>query len=300
MKVTIDLDKLLAEGKISQEEHDRFSLFAARSTGALAFNMFIGFGVIAVAIAALALVPSATTALLLGLIICAGGIALIQVADANWIVLGNICVLTGALLFGGGAFKLGEGSIPAFLLVTVVFAAIGILVRSSLLIVLAGLTLSSCLGARTDYLHATYFLGIQEPALTAAFFTLFSIGIYQLSKHIKTQYEGLAIAAARTGVFLVNFALWIGSLWGDKTTGLPDWIFGILWAVALIAAGIWGWQANRRWLVNVITVFGGIHFYTQWFERLGASPGTVLLAGLIALGFAFGLRMLNARLGKDV
>ena len=63
MKVTIDLDQLLLEGKITQAEYDRFSQFAARSTAALAFNILIGFGVIAVSGAAVALIPAPTTAL---------------------------------------------------------------------------------------------------------------------------------------------------------------------------------------------------------------------------------------------
>jgi len=29
-----------------------------------------------------------------------------------------------------------------------------------------------------------------------------------------------------------------------------------------------------------------LHFYTQYFERLGASPGSILIAGLVALGIA--------------
>lgn len=39
--------------------------------------------------------------------------------------------------------------------------------------------------------------------------------------------------------------------------------------------------------------FGAIHFLTQWFERLGAEPGSVLIAGLLTLGIALGLRALN-------
>jgi hypothetical protein len=35
-----------------------------------------------------------------------------------------------------------------------------------------------------------------------------------------------------------------------------------------------------------VAVFGAIHGYTQYFERLGASPGTILVAGLAALGIA--------------
>jgi len=42
-----------------------------------------------------------------------------------------------------------------------------------------------------------------------------------------------------------------------------------------------------------------MHFYTQWFERLGASAQTVLIAALLALGFAIGLRALNVKLGKE-
>jgi len=160
-----------------------------------------------------------------------------------------------------------------------------------------------CLGARTGYFHTTYFLGIQEPALTVGLFTVFSVATYQLSKRLATKYQGIAIAAARTGVFLVNFGFWIGSLWGDRKEGgaivIADWVFATLWAIALIAAGAWAWKRNRRWLVNVVAVFGATHLYTQWFERLGASAQTVLTAGLLALGFAIGLRALNARLGRE-
>jgi len=303
MKVTIDLDKLLEEGKISQAEYDKFTQFSARGTAALAFNILVGFGVIAVSGATLALLPTPTTAIALGLVICAAGIALVYARYEQWMVLANICVVVGALLFGGGIIKAGEGSVGSFLLVAAAFAGAGVLARSWLLTVLAVLALSSCLGARTGYLHATYFLGIQEPTLTVLLFTIFSIGTYQLSKRLAADYQGIAIAASRTGVFLVNFGFWIGSLWGDRKQGgeivIADWVFAGLWAIALIAAGVWAWKRNRRWLVNVVAVFGGIHFYTQWFERLGASAETVLIAGLLALGFAIGLRALNARLGRE-
>ena len=43
-------------------------------------------------------------------------------------------------------------------------------------------------------------------------------------------------------------------------------------------------QVNRRWLVNLVALFAGIHFYTQWFERLGATPLSVLLGGVGDVG----------------
>ena len=143
MKVTIDLDKLLEEGKITKAEYEKFSQYAARGTAALAFNILISFGVIAVSGAALVLLPTPTTAISLGLVTCAGGIALVSARYEQWTVLANICVVVGALLFGGGIITMGEGSIGSFLLVAVTFAGAGVLARSSLLTVLAVLALSS-------------------------------------------------------------------------------------------------------------------------------------------------------------
>jgi len=74
---------------------------------------------------------------------------------------------------------------------------------------------------------------------------------------------------------LINFGFWIGSLWGDPlmlihsmntrdaslafTTKavIPATAFSILWAVALLATGIWAVKVNRRWLVNLVAVFAG-------------------------------------------
>jgi len=76
---------------------------------------------------------------------------------------------------------------------------------------------------------------------------------------------------------------------------VPDWLFGIAWALALIAAGVWAARVGRRWLVNVVAAFGAIHFYTQWFERLGATPASVLLGGVVMLAVALALWNFNRR-----
>jgi hypothetical protein len=211
-------------------------------------------------------------------------------------------------LFAGGIIKLGEGSVGALLLVALVFGCAAVFARSALLSALAVLALAACLGARTGYLHAMYFLGIEWPTLTIVVFTLLGALLYELSKHVPVDYRSVVTAAARTSVFLVNFGFWIGSLWGDHRIGpivkdnssfaavwAATWVFALLWAIALLAAGIWAWKRDRRWLVNVVAIFGAIDFYTQWFERLGASPRTVLIAGLAALAFAIGLRAFNAK-----
>ena len=300
MKVTLDLDQLLSEGEITQIEYEKLSKLAAKSTGSLAFNILIGFGVIAVSGAALALVPAPITAIIIGIFILIAGLALLRSGWEQWKVLSNICILVGALMTGGGIISEFKGSLSSILSVTAIFAAAGIFARSTLLAVLATFMLSAGIGARTGYFHASYFLVIQEPTITVVLFSVLAIGLYQLSKILSAEYERIAIASARAGVFLVNFGFWVGSLWGERSETreviISDTVFAVLWALALLATAIWSWKRNRRWVLNTVATFCGIHFYTQWFENLGASPGTVLVAGLLALVFAVGLRSVNSKM----
>ena len=72
-----------------------------------------------------------------------------------------------------------------------------------------------------------------------------------------------------------------------------------LQALALLGAAVWAARTDRRWALNLACVFGGIHFYTQWFERLGATPVSLLGGGLLMLAFAIGLWRLNERWARD-
>jgi iron complex transport system permease protein len=220
-------------------------------------------------------------------------------------------------MFSGGVLAIGKGALSAMLIVTAALAGASIAARSSLLMAMAVLAAGACLGARTGYWHATYMLAIYEPLLTIVLFSLLALAAYHLSKSLSADYERLALVAARTSVFMVNFGFWIGSLWGDRLllirsilhgdasimTGhaislpvIPELVFVVGWAVALLGAGIWAVRVNRRWLVNVVAVFAAIEFYTQWFERLGLSPMSLLFAGLLVLAFALVLWAFNRRL----
>ncbi len=300
MKVTLDLGKLLADGKITKEEHDRLIQFAAAGTGSLAFNVLLGFGAIAVAGGAVALQPNPVTGIIVGLAVLGGGLALYVAGPRQWALLANICILIGALGLAGGIVILDQASVEAFFAIAIGFALAGIVARSGLLIAGSVLALSSCLGTRTGYMEATYFLGIEEPTAVIVLFGLLALATYLLSKMLGHDFERLALVAARTSLLLVNLGFWIGSLWGDDIQSinlvLPDVVFVVLWALALIGVGVWAARANRRWVVNLAAIFGAIHFYTQWFERLGAVPAAILVAGLIALGLALALWRFNRAL----
>jgi hypothetical protein len=314
MKITLDISRLVEDGKLTRAEADKLAALAARDTGSLGINILIGFGVVAIAAGAVALVPTPLTAVGLGLALFAAGCAIALNRAQQWILLGQICLVIGALMFGGGVIAYRPDSLAAMLIVTGAFWLAAVVARSSLLMALAVLAASACLGARTGYSHAMYSMAIFEPTLTVALFSALALIAYQASQRLPAEYERLAIAAARTSLLLVNFGFWIGSLWGDPLmllrsmntsdaplafmtkTVIPASAFSILWAVALLGAGIWAVQVNRRWLVNLVAVFAGIHFYTQWFERLGATPLSVLLGGLVMLAGAFALWMFNRRI----
>jgi len=274
--------------------------------------------VVAVAGGAIALVPSPATAIVIGAIVFGAGLASILSRNQAWDVLAQICVVIGALMMAGGVIALGRGSLSAMLMVAVGLCVASIIARSSLLMAASILALGASLGARTGYWHATYALAIYEPLLTIVLFSLVALGAYQVSKRLTADYERLAIAAARTSVFMVNFGFWIGSLWGDRllllrtllqsdlgaansyTRVIVPLVFTVGWALALLAVGLWAVRANKRWTVNVVAVFAGIHFYTQWFEILGANPLSVLIGGILVLVFALGLWKFNQRLAAAV
>jgi hypothetical protein len=311
MKITLDISKLVEEGKLTPAEAERLKTLASHDTGSLGINILIGFGVVAIAAGAGALSPTPFTAMGIGVVSFIAGLAIALSKSRQWDVLGQICLIIGALMFSGGVIAYGDGSLNAMLIVTAVLTGGALVARASLLMVLAVLAASACLGAKTGYSHATYSLAIFEPTLTVLLFSSLALVAYLASKRLPADYERVALTAARTSILLVNFGFWIGSLWGDplflvrRLSGKPaarfddaiisTTVFSIGWAVVLLAAGIWAARVNRRWLVNVVAVFGAIHFYTQWFEKLGANAISVLGGGVLMLVIALALWAFNRR-----
>ena len=119
----------------------------------------------------MALVPTLLTVIVLGLALSAIGLVLTLLGTSNGAA-AQICLVVGALLFCGGVYALGEGSLAAMLLVTAALAGTAIVARSGLLMVAAVLALAACLGARAGYWDATYTLAIYEPLVTIVLFGL--------------------------------------------------------------------------------------------------------------------------------
>jgi iron complex transport system permease protein len=283
MKIVLDLTKLVAEGKLTTAQAEELQALARPSTGLLAINILMAFGVFAIAGGCLALVPSVITAIALGVVLAGVGVAISLGVSAQWSLLGTAITIAGALIASAGIVALSEGQWFGFAIATAVLLGLAVAIRSALL---------------------------SEPAITIAVFSLLALATYLISLRVPAGYAPLALGFSRLSLVMVNFGFWIGSLWGDKpghswrtsadTWGLniPDYVFVIGWAIALVGVGIWAARANRRFVVNTVATFGAIHFYTQWFERLGADPLTVLGAGVLVVAIAVGLWRYNVMMGR--
>jgi iron complex transport system permease protein len=310
MKIVLDLTKLVAEGKLTAAQAEELQSLARPSTGLLAINILMAFGVFAIAGGCLALVPSVITAIALGVVLAGIGVAISLGVSAQWSLLGTAITIAGALIASAGIVALSEGQWFGFAIATVVLLGLAVAIRSALLSALSVPALAGMLGSSTGYDFATYFVGVQEPAITIAVFSLLALAAYLISLRVPAGYEPLALGFSRLSLVMVNFGFWIGSLWGDKpghswrtssdtwSLNIPEYVFVIGWAIALVGVGVWAARANRRFVVNIVATFGAIHFYTQWFERLGADPLTVLGAGVLVVAIAVGLWRYNAIMGR--
>ncbi len=302
MKVTLDLDALLKAGKITPEEHQRFSRFASDNTGSAAINYLIGFGVLTVSSATLALIPTALTSIILGLVILLSGLLLLRSQWAQqWQILAQISLMLGALMSGGGILVQAEWNLAALGLVTLIYTATAILAQSPQLSVLATLTLAGCLYARHGSLD--YELIFQNPLLSIASFSLLSVLLLQAVKRLKSPLSELSRAALLTSILLTNLHFWLASLSGPLAgleTGkvLSSQSYALIWAILMALAGLWAWRNQQRAIVNAVAGLGTLHFYSQWFTVMDAEPWSLLLAGLLALGFAIGIKVLNNRIEK--
>lgn len=303
--IRLDLAALQASQQITPEEAARLAGFALPDKrGGLAINVLLIFGAVAVAAAAIALVPNAANGLLLALIALAASEALRRlVPDETFALLATALALMGTLgLAGwvGWAFRDAVNTTSPALLVTLVLAGGAAWYRSAFLAALGVIALGAVFGTGTGYWHASYALFVEEPLITIAVFGALSAGLYRLRAYVSTDWTGLTTVTARTALILVHFAFWVGSLWGDvigdawrgysaEETGLriQPWLFALGWAATSIALAL---KAARGGFVSVsAVVFLAIHGYTQYFETFGAEPVSLLIAGLSLVALALGV-----------
>lgn len=264
----------------------------------------------------------------LGLPAAALGFWLHREGPAPLRLFGGWLLLMGAALHVTGIFSAPSDGRYAWIAMHY-FAALAIACGAALNVrfvtALAVIPLATALSSRTFYFHASYGVAIYEATLTILQMAVVGLLALYFSQRLTERAARHARIIGQMAVIWANMAFWIGSLWGDEvgkhlwgpdraafesfeayraaaeafqasTLIIPDEAFAALWAFGLLALGAWAAATARRAVLNIAVVFGAIHFYTQYFERLDATPGAFVIAGLIAIAVAWGLRELNRRL----
>lgn len=306
--IRLDMTALTRSGTLSPEEAARLEALALPDQKAgLMINLLLFSGAIAVAAGAIALVPDATTGLVLALLALGGG-ASIKALDrqADWRVLWQGLAFMGVIGVSGWiAFEFEEARHwpPVAIAALTTGAAIGF--RSAFLSALAVLAGGAILGSGTAYWHASYAIFVSEPTLTVLILSALSASLYALRNRAAQAWQAMLTSAARISAFIAAMGFWVGSLWGDHVgehwaraegrwraamewretaTHVPEWVFSFGWAGALI--GLIATQPRGGFLSVSAVVFLAIHAYTQFFETFGAQPWAMLIAGLTAFTLA--------------
>jgi hypothetical protein len=300
MKVTVDLDALVAEGKISFDDAEKMRAHAGRETVSTALSALVTFGVLAVVAATLVLLHSAAMTLVVGTAIFAVGYVSRGLDDAGWGALRQTLIVVGVLLAAAAHLTLMKFTTMSWLIAAAGLLGVALATGSGLVGVLAALAIGPLLNAAFGYFHATYYVMIQRPLETIALYGVLAWLAFKTSQRVPDAQSRPLITYSRTCLFLAQFGFWVGSLWGDPvrlgapgSERIPPGAFALGWAVAMLMVGSWAAREGRRWVVNLCVVFGMINFYTQWFEHLHTSAGTVLMAGVITLAVGVALRKYN-------
>lgn len=304
MKITLDVDRLFREGLLSEDERRRLIELSGRETGSLALGGLIGFGVIAVSSGLALLFPSAVTVISLGLAMLGVGVG-VGVGGAKTRTnkaISSIMLAVGAMTFSGGVLNIYGFDPAVYIGLAILFAIVAICANSGILMAISPLYVFIALGSWFGYGFAVYSLGVSYPLTSIILFSTMAFCAWWFREGLGDEGQRLAVVFARTCLLLVNLAFWMGSLWGggdDNSISISPMMFGLMWALALISTGLWAAGNNLRWTVNLCITFGAIHFYTQFFTFLVASPLTLVFSGCLALVIAVVIVKVNKSMDEN-
>lgn len=270
----------------------------------------------------------------LGLAVLAGGVWLGWRGAPRLRFVAGFLMLAGALAHLAGLMGLESAPDLIWLMLLyagAVVAALGVAVDVRGLTFVAVVPLMAALGARSFYGWGSYGLLIGEPTLTILMLAAVAAGALVWARRSGERWSRHGRVLAMAAFLGVNLSFWVASIWGDvvgmhlwgprwseftgaegvdawtrwraaeeafraRTLALPAAGFAVVWAGLLVAVGVWAALGLRREALNMAASFGGIHGYTQFFTHIDATPGSIALAGLLAIVAAWGLWTLNRRM----
>lgn len=326
-KIVLDVDALVASGKLSGIEADRLKVLAEpnRAVSTLV-QVFYILGALGLAAGVVALKPEPIIGLILALLALGFAVFVQATKNESLSILGvgmSIAGTLGVCGWFGTEFGTETNALLINTVITAFVLASALWFRSLFLIALVPVGIASMLGSGTMYWHASYGIFVQEPTITVIVFGILALGLFALCYKLPDIRGMQALIAARVSWIIMNFGFWVGSLWGDyigehfqqyangEYTGydemeawratavnVPDYAFVVAWGLASIATIFL--LKSHRFAVNAAITFLAINAYTQFFERFYDSAWALIFGGASLLVFAWGIfnfdRMNQAKL----
>lgn len=314
--VRLNLPALVGAGKVTAEEASRLAALATTGDWRRLFaNLFLIFGALLTVAGILALAPSTHIGLALAAFALIGGSALHLHRSEHWWLLGRAAILMGILgLSGWIGIVLSDMPKPwpvaTWPLITGVLTIGAIAYRDAFLAALAPVALGYALGGGTGYWFASYALFVEEPVVTTLVFS----GLTMATNFMRWKSQGtmstIALVAGRVSFIIMNFGLWVGSLWGDRpgsawwdhaqpwedlraqmnsTLFIPAEPFALVWCGISLVTIYLGTRLGHRFIANASLVFLAINLYTQFHEVLVASPWGLVAGGLMLIALAIAI-----------
>src|SRR5437899_2649243 len=117
MRIVLDIDELLRDGRVTPEEYERLKGLARDTSLSLALNILLGFGIVAVAAGAVAYFHSAAFAIGLGAALAVVGGSMTTSPREAWVLPARTALVVGALVAAGGVLTLTAGSLRGWMTV---------------------------------------------------------------------------------------------------------------------------------------------------------------------------------------
>lgn len=244
---------------------------------------------------------------------------------------GAIFLMGLAMHLYGLAYFLSEHEVAGplisgfYLYASVVLFAAGLMTDVRLVTASAIVPFAQALDTGTFYFHAAYVFYSPESTLSIIQMSLLIGGCVWVSARSAERTARHARVLAVMAFIVANLCALVGSLWGDlvgetiwgpgsnryssdmtleewnaaysafreQALYIPDEVYSILWAAALLALVFWAAHEAQRGLFNAALTFGGIHAYTQLFESFHDEPMAFAIGGLAAIPLAWGMWQLD-------
>jgi hypothetical protein len=206
----------------------------------------------------------------------------------------GVLLCAGSIVFLGKALDTGSGHFSLlFLLATIIYGALGLLLSSRLIWVFSILSLGSWFGAETGYVSGwgAYYLGMNYPLR----FVLFGLALVGASCAFGKlpRLAGFRHSTYVLGLLHLFIALWILSIFGNYGD-IHDWYrakqiellhWGLLFALAAVAAIVYGLKQDDYTSRAFGITFLFINLYTKYFEFFWDAAHKAVFFLIIAASF---------------